>query len=93
MAGRAGSTFASCARCLVLIAYRQPISKGELDSVRGAESATILRQLVRLGLVAIVQRGDAAQRDVSYGTLPRFLEVFGLSGLDDLPQLAEPQQL
>jgi chromosome segregation and condensation protein ScpB len=41
----------------------------------------------------MVQRADAASRDISYGTMPRFLEVFGLNNLDDLPQLADPQRL
>ena len=78
---------------LALVAYRQPIPKGELDSIRGTESSSIVRQLVRLGLIAVVQRGEAKQPESAYGTTPRFLEVFNLRGLDDLPQLADPQQL
>ena len=67
---------------LSLIAYRQPIPKGEIDSLRGDDSANPLRHLVRLNLVSVVRRGETA-----YGTTPRFLEVFGLETLDDLPQL------
>ena len=45
------------------------------------------------GLVAVVQRGDAAHREVTYGTTPRFLELFKLRGLDDLPQTQDLQKL
>jgi len=78
---------------LALVAYRQPATKQEIDSIRGAEAGALLRQLVRRGLVAVVQRGDAAQREVSYGTTPRFLELFGLGSLDDLPQTQDLQKL
>ena len=65
---------------LSLIAYRQPIAKAEIDTSRGADSGGMLRQLVRLGLVAL-KRGDG------YETTARFLEIFGLRTLDDLPRL------
>lgn len=78
---------------LALVAYRQPATKGEVDSLRGAESGALLRQLVRRGLIEVVQRGDAEHREVSYGTTPRFLQLFGLQGLDDLPRTQELQQL
>src|SRR5438105_890618 len=78
---------------LALVAYRQPATKAEIDSLRGAESAGLLRQLVRRGLVQVVYRADAAQREVSYGTTPRFLEWFGLQNLDDLPRTQDLQQL
>jgi segregation and condensation protein B len=78
---------------LSLVAYRQPATKQEIDSLRGAESASLLRQLVRLGLVAVVQRGEAGNREVSYGTTPRFLELFGLRTLEDLPRTQDLQQI
>jgi segregation and condensation protein B len=78
---------------LALVAYRQPVSKQEVDSLRGAESGTLLRQLVRRGLVCVSQRGEAGRRDVSYGTTSRFLELFKLTGLDDLPQTQDLQKL
>jgi segregation and condensation protein B len=77
---------------LALVAYRQPVTKQEVESLRGAESGGVLRQLVRLGLVA-VQRGEAGQREVSYGTTPRFLTLFQLRSLDDLPRTQDLQQL
>jgi segregation and condensation protein B len=78
---------------LSLVAYRQPATKEEIDSLRGAESGAMLRQLVRRGLVAVVQRADAHQRAVSYGTTSKFLELFGLTSLEDLPRTQDLQQM
>jgi segregation and condensation protein B len=78
---------------LALVAYRQPATKQEVDSLRGAESGSLLRQLVRRGLIAVVQRADATQREVAYGTTGRFLELFGLGSLEDLPRTQDLQQL
>lgn len=78
---------------LALIAYRQPATKQEIDSLRGMESGSLVRQLVRRGLVAVVHRGQADQHEVAYGTTPRFLELFGLKNLDDLPRTQELQQI
>ncbi len=78
---------------LALVAYRQPATKQEVDSLRGGESGALLRQLVRRGLIAVVQRADAEQREIAYGTTPRFLELFGLSSLEDLPRTQDLQQL
>ncbi|HET6575782.1 MAG TPA: SMC-Scp complex subunit ScpB [Fimbriiglobus sp.] len=75
---------------LSLIAYRQPVTKADVDALRGADSGAVLRQLVRLGLVAVARRGEADDRQVCYGTTPRFLDLFGLSSLDELPRLSEP---
>jgi segregation and condensation protein B len=78
---------------LALVAYRQPVTRQEVDSLRGADSASLLRQLVRRGLITIVQRGEASARQVYYGTTPRFLELFGLKDLEDLPRTQDLQQL
>jgi segregation and condensation protein B len=77
---------------LALVAYRQPALKAEIDAVRGADSAAALRQLVRLGLVA-VQRGQADQQEVSYSTTRRFLSLFDLGSLDDLPRTQDPERM
>jgi segregation and condensation protein B len=77
---------------LALVAYRQPVTRQEVDSLRGAESLGLLRQLVRLGLVA-VQRGEAGQKDVCYGTTARFLRLFGLRNLDDLPRTQDVRKI
>lgn len=78
---------------LSLVAYRQPITRLEIDALRGADSAHLLRQLVRRGLIEVSQRADAAVKDVSYGTTQRFLELFDLKGLDDLPRTQDLQQI
>ena len=63
-----------------------------MDAIRGTDSGAVLRQLVRLGLIAVQHRAEAAVREVRYGTTPRFLQVFGLASLDELPRLGEPEQ-
>lgn len=76
---------------LSVVAYRQPLSKAEADTVRGTDSGPALRQLVRLGLIAVQHRADSTGREVRYGTTPRFLQVFGLKSLDELPRLGDAQ--
>ena len=71
---------------LSLIAFRQPVTRAEIDGQRGAYSAALVRQLVRLGLVAVLP-GPA------YGTTARFLDLFGLQSLVDLPQTLDLQQI
>ncbi len=71
---------------LSLVAYRQPVARADLDALRGADSSAAVRQLVRLGLIAAARRGEA---DAGYATTPRFLELFQLTSLDDLPRLAD----
>ena len=78
---------------LSLVAYRQPAAKAEIDSIRGGESGHLLRQLVRLGLISVVQRAEAKQREVNYGTTDRFLELFNLKSLEDLPQTGNIKRL
>jgi segregation and condensation protein B len=78
---------------LSVIAYRQPVGKAEVDAIRGTDSGATLRQLVRLGLIAVQHRADASGREVRYGTTPRFLDVFGLASLDELPRLGDSSQV
>jgi segregation and condensation protein B len=74
---------------LALVAYRQPATKIEVDSLRGADSGALLRQLVRRGLIQVTHRAESTTKEVSYGTTARFLEMFGLQSLDDLPKTQE----
>lgn len=78
---------------LSVVAYRQPVGKAEIDAIRGTDSGAILRQLVRLGLAAVQHRAEAGLREVRYGTTPRFLRVFGLASLDELPRLGDTSQV
>jgi segregation and condensation protein B len=78
---------------LALVAYRQPATREEIDSLRGVDSGNILRQLVKRGLIAVMQRGDSVQREVAYGTTQRFLDLFNLKSLEELPRTQDLQQL
>jgi len=70
---------------LVLVAYRQPILRAEIESIRGVACGELLRQLLDRDLVRIVGRSEELGRPLRYGTTKRFLEVFGLANLDELP--------
>jgi segregation and condensation protein B len=71
---------------LSLVAYRQPVSKQDIDGIRGSDSGGILRQLLRRGLVRVTDRQEKSGREIFYATTPRFLELFQLNSLDELPQ-------
>jgi segregation and condensation protein B len=73
---------------LSLVAYRQPITKTELDALAGTDTGSPLKLLARLGLVAVQQRATG-ETGSAYGTTPKFLATFGLSSLDDLPRLGD----
>ncbi len=70
---------------LTVIAYRQPILRAEIESIRGVQCGEVIRQLLERGLIRVVGRSEDLGRPYLYGTTPRFLEMFGLRGLDDLP--------
>lgn len=72
---------------LAVIAYRQPVLRAEIESIRGVQCGEILRQLMEQDLVRIVGRSEQLGRPFLYGTTRRFLQVFGLRRLDDLPPL------
>lgn len=75
---------AAAVDALAVVAYRQPTTKPEVDSLRGADSGPLLKQLVRRGLLQVI---DAkAEGGPKYVTTARFLEMFGLQSLDDLPK-------
>ncbi|MBQ6342802.1 MAG: SMC-Scp complex subunit ScpB [Anaerolineaceae bacterium] len=70
---------------LTIIAYRQPVSRPAVDSIRGVNSEYILRGLLTRGLIEEVGRAETAGRPILYGTTQDFLLYFGLSSLNDLP--------
>ncbi len=78
---------------LAVVAYRQPVTRPEIDFVRGVSADYAVRKLLDLGLVDVTGRSDALGRPLLYGTTARFLEQFGLAGLDDLPTLREIEEL
>ncbi|MCY2941214.1 MAG: SMC-Scp complex subunit ScpB [Planctomycetota bacterium] len=77
---------------LALVAYKQPVCRQEIDTLRGNDTAAIIRQLVRLGLIS-VQRGQSDAREITYGTTKKFLELFRLKSLEDLPRHQEMEEL
>jgi len=72
---------------LAIIAYRQPMTRPEIDSIRGVNSQHAVASLVEKGLVTTVGRKDAVGRPLLYGTTPHFLTSFGLRDLRELPNL------
>lgn len=75
---------------LALIAYRQPITRGEIEEVRGvAVTTNIVRTLLERNWVRVVGHRDVPGRPAMFGTTREFLDYFGLKKLDDLPPLSE----
>jgi segregation and condensation protein B len=72
---------------LSVVAYRQPVLRVDVEAIRGVSCGEVLNRLREMGLIKIVGRSQDLGRPMLYGTTKRFLEVFGLSGLDDLPKL------
>jgi segregation and condensation protein B len=70
---------------LAVIAYRQPITRADVEAIRGVQSAEMIRQLMERGLVRMGGTDDALGRPFLFVTTPQFLENFGLQDLSDLP--------
>jgi len=70
---------------LSIIAYRQPVTRAELESIRGVACADVIRALMDRQLVKITGRAEELGRPMLYGTTPRFLDLFGLSSIKELP--------
>jgi len=77
---------------LAIVAYRQPILRADVEAIRGVASGEVLRGLLEKSLVKIVGRAEVIGRPMLYGTTKRFLEIFGLGGLDDLPRSEDLRQ-
>src|SRR5262245_57086673 len=78
---------------LAVVAYRQPVTRAEIEAVRGVEADAVLKSLLDRQLVRIAGHREVPGRPMLYGTTRRFLEVFGLGRLDDLPTLRELEEL
>ena len=74
---------------LAIVAYKQPVTRAEIESVRGVDSAGVLESLVERRVVRIAGRRDVPGRPLVYMTTPLFLEIFGLKDMKSLPTLAE----
>jgi segregation and condensation protein B len=78
---------------LAIVAYRQPLTRPEVDDIRGVDSGPVLKTLLDRDLVRILGKKDEPGRPLLYGTAPSFLEFFGLKSLKDLPNLREFTEL
>ncbi len=78
---------------LAIVAYRQPVTKAEIEHIRGVASDGVLRNLLEKGLIAIKGRADTVGKPLQYGTTGEFLQFFGLSSLSDLPKMAEIEEM
>ena len=76
---------------LSIIAYRQPITKAEIEAVRGVKCDYSVTSLMNKGLIEEVGRRESLGRPILYGTTERFLSHFGIESLDDLPALESPE--
>jgi len=74
---------------LAIVAYRQPILRADVEAIRGVACGEVLRGLMAKQLVRIAGRAEVLGRPMLYGTTKRFLEVFGLNSLTDLPKVEE----
>ncbi len=74
---------------LAIVAYKQPIIRADVEAIRGVAAGEVLRNLMYKGLVKIVGRAEILGRPMLYGTTKKFLDVFGLNDLKDLPKIEE----
>ena len=74
---------------LAIIAYKQPVIRADIEAIRGVAVGEVIRSLSYKGLVKIVGRAEILGRPMLYGTTKKFLEVFGLNTLKDLPKIEE----
>mgnify|MGYP006181211503 CR=1 FL=1 len=77
---------------LAIIAYKQPVTKSELESIRGVSCDYSIQRLLEKNLIAIAGKSDGPGRPTLYTTSPFFMEYFGINGLHELPQLKELEQ-
>ena len=78
---------------LAIIAYRQPLTRAEMEQIRGVAVDGVMQTLLERGIVEHVGRAEVVGRPVLYGTTPAFLEYFGLRGLEDLPAADELRKI
>lgn len=78
---------------LAIVAYKQPVTRAEIEDVRGVDAGAVVRSLLERNLVRLNGHKEVPGRPMLYGTSQRFLEVFGLERLDDLPSLRQIEEL
>jgi segregation and condensation protein B len=88
-AGRPAMLSPAALETLAVVAYRQPLVKAEIDRIRGVDVSGALKGLLEKKLVRIVGRKDVPGKPIIYGTTRKFLEIFNLKDLSELPTLRE----
>ena len=78
---------------LAIVTYKQPVTRGEIDAVRGVDSAYILKTLLERRIIKILGRREGLGRPLLYGTTQDFLKYFGLKDLSELPALKEIKEM
>ena len=86
---RGGNLSASSMEVLAIVAYNQPVTRAFIDTVRGVDSAYAVSSLLDKELIAATGRLDAPGRPMLYGTTEKFLRVFGINSLSELPEVGE----
>lgn len=77
---------------LAIIAYQQPVTRPQIDSIRGVNSDSMLKSLLHKNLILESGRADGPGRPILYSTTPEFLQHFGLSSILEMPPLAKPEE-
>ncbi len=78
---------------LAIIAYKQPVTKSQIDAIRGIRSDRVLESLMKRGLIKELGRSDGVGRPYLYGTTRQFLELFGFESLSELPEIEDADSL
>jgi segregation and condensation protein B len=77
---------------LAIIAYQQPVTRPQIDSIRGVNSDSMMKSLLSKGLILESGRADGPGRPILYSTTPEFLQHFGLNSILEMPSLARPEE-
>jgi len=83
----------SVLEALAAIAYKQPVTKREVDAIRGVDSARVIKHLLSKRLIEIAGRDEEIGKAITFRTTGKFLEVYGLKGIEDLPTFKELESL
>jgi segregation and condensation protein B len=78
---------------LAIVAYRQPVTRAGIENIRGVDAGAVLRSLLERKLLRLAGHKDVPGRPMLYGTTRRFLEVFGLEKIEDLPSVRQIEEL
>ncbi len=77
---------------LAIVAYQQPVTRPQIDSIRGVNSDSMMKSLLHKGLILESGRAEGPGRPILYSTTPEFLQHFGLNSILEMPSLAKPEE-